>query len=70
MNADRRKAVICSALLRIKSQGMELEEALDKALQIHGQTIDRLGRSRLLADLESISKGYWPDKPGQIEIAI
>lgn len=69
MNADRR-AVICSAFLRIKCRGEGLDEAIQAALSVHKAKASAWDLQILRRDVESALYIRGPDKPGQLEITI
>lgn len=70
MNADRRKALIACAAIRVILRGMPLDEALDAALEKAGVQVSEHERRQLLRDAEAAAAGRWPDKPRQLDIAI
>lgn len=69
MNADRR-AVICSALLRIKCRGMGTEQAIYEALSIHKAKASAWEIAQLQRDVDALLHGQRPDKPRQLEFAV
>ncbi len=70
MNADRRKALIACAAIRVILRGMQVDEALTAALEKAGVQVSEHERRQLLRDAEAAAAGRWPDKPGQLEEAI
>lgn len=70
MNADRRKALIAAAVIRAKLLGLELGAALEIAIQNGGAQVSKIERAGLLRSAQSAYDGHWPDKPGQIELAV
>ena len=70
MNADRRKALIACAAVRVILRGMPLDEALSAALAKAGVQVSEHERRQLLRDVAAAAAGRWPDKPGQLEEAI
>jgi len=70
MRDDRTALIACSAI-RVILLGMPVETALDAALEKAGVQVSEIERRQLLRDIEQvIVSGRWPDKPGQLDIAI
>jgi len=71
VNANLRNALIACAAIRVILRGMQLDEALDAALEKAGAQVSEIERAGLRRDVEHVlAGGRWPDKPGQLEAAI
>lgn len=70
MNTNRRKVLIAGTVVRAKLRDMSLDDALAATLAKAEIQVTEIERAGLRRDAEQVLGGRWPDKPGQIEIAI